>query len=139
MFLTLMIIFTRLRVDNYGFHIIVTFYRKKNFLLTFIILIFTFLILFTYNYEIGSVKAKDLIKGKTYNSSIVKFEFKRIYKGEKTRKDVEDKELIFITYANESYYLVEKNVNFDIDKDTPNVYIIPKGEIKYINLNKINN
>ena len=122
-------------------YLVVKLYNAKYFTRHFYIglsSLIIFLILKLVSFS-GHSLAIDVIEGNSLSNPTVTFQFNSLYKEEKIRTDIENKELIFITYANESYYLVEKNKNFDIDKDIPNVYIIPKEEIKFINLKRIKN
>ena len=109
---------------------------RKNVITIFII----FLVSFLLNSSLASsIDAYELISGTLLNSSKIKFEFKTTYKEEKIKNDIENKELIFIVFTNNNYYVVEENKNFNYRKDIPNVYILPKEEIKLINLKKIKN
>lgn len=101
------------------------------------LIILLIIITISYSFDTGSKDAVKTIQGKSKYHSLVSFTFKTTYKEEQIKVNIENKELIFITYTNDSYYLVERNNNFDIDKDIPNIYVIPKEEIKIIKIKKI--
>ena len=118
-------------------NVVIEFGKEEIEILALTVGICLFLLIYMGIEDIAKFDAMNMIKNSSNNNALANFELKSSYDEEKIRKDIERRQLFFVAYTNDSYYLVEKNKVFNPEKDTPNIYIIPKEEIKYINLRKI--
>lgn len=88
-----------------------------------------FLVFFICSYELGSFYGRNIYQNQSFK--LVNLEMKKIYKEDKSNLNIKNKKLVFLIYANNSYYLIEKEKS--IPKN-PKIYIVPKNEIKWITM-----
>ncbi|MEM6753040.1 MAG: hypothetical protein AAF630_08740 [Cyanobacteria bacterium P01_C01_bin.38] len=118
-------------LDYKNFTHIFTFIPKSKALIIFaLIILFS---IFSLSYYQGVIDAKHLVEGKNL-SLLTKLEFKKTFKDEAINKDLIDKELIFVVFANDSYYLTEKQIPAP---EKANTYIVPKNTVKYIKMKEL--